>query len=55
MAGEYAYTNGTPKTSHCNLAEFKILCGLLKCLLNVKILREFGEEKACWVHKGGKL
>jgi len=23
MAGEYAYTNGTPETSHCNLAEFK--------------------------------
>ena len=25
MAGEYAYTNGTPETSHCNLAEFKTL------------------------------
>merc|ERR1719264_2375108 len=26
MAGEYAYTDGTPETSHCNLAEFKTLC-----------------------------
>ena len=26
MAGEYAYTNGTPETSHCNLAELKTLC-----------------------------
>ena len=43
MAGEYAYTNGTPETSHCNLAEFKTLCAL-SLSLSLSLWYVFGRD-----------